>query len=61
MGWKSTIEISKRDAIKAIREVMGDELENKSPEELATMMYELNIGDDPNLPYLGYNFNIIET
>ena len=31
-----------------------------SNSELEDELYNLNYGDDPNLPYYGHNFNIIE-
>jgi hypothetical protein len=61
MGWKSTIELTRREAINVIMESLDktpyDEMTN---EELEDMMYGLNIGDDINKPYFGHNFTIID-
>ncbi len=59
MGWKSTIEITREEAIKAIilslDETPYDQMTN---EQLEDMMYKLDIGDDVDKPYYGYNFTI---
>ena len=59
MGWKSTLEITRRDAIMAIVQAMDktpyDEMTN---EELEQKMYDLNIGDELGLPYFGHNFTV---
>lgn len=59
MGWKSTIEITRKEAIQAIISSLDktpyDEMTN---EQLEDMMYQLDIGDDVNKPYYGYNFII---
>lgn len=61
MGWKSTIELTRREAIDAIMKSLDktpyDEMTN---EELEDMMYGLNIGDDINKPYFGHNFTITD-
>jgi hypothetical protein len=61
MGWKSTIELTRREAIDAIMKSLDktpyDEMTN---EELEDMMYGLNIGDDINKPYFGHNFIITD-
>jgi hypothetical protein len=59
MGWKSTIEITRKEAIQAIISSLDktpyDEMTN---EQLENMMYQLDIGDDVDKPYYGYNFTI---
>lgn len=59
MGWKSTIEITRKDAIRAIISSLDqtpyDEMTN---EQLKDLMYKLDIGDDLNKPYYGHNFII---
>jgi hypothetical protein len=59
MGWKSTIEITRKEAIQAIISSLDktpyDEMTN---EQLEDMMYQLDIGDDLNKPYYGHNFII---
>lgn len=57
MGWKSTITVTRRQAIQAIVQVIDktpyDEMTN---EELSDMMYQLGIGEDVGKPYYGHNF-----
>jgi hypothetical protein len=59
MGWKSTIEITRKEAIQAIISSLDktpyDEMTN---EQLEDMMYQLGIGDDVDKPYYGHNFII---
>lgn len=59
MGWKSTIEITRKEAIQAIMKSLDktpyDEMTN---EELIKMMEQLDIGDDVDKPYHGHNFII---
>lgn len=61
MGWKSSIEITRKEAIIAIiksqEETLYDQMSN---EQLEEMMSRLDIGDDPNKPYYGYNFIITD-
>lgn len=62
MGWKSTLDLTRKQAIQAIIGALDktpyDDMTN---EELKRMMYELGIGDDENLPYYGHNFIIYNT
>jgi len=59
MGWKSTIEITRKEAIAAIEKALNrDHYEDFTNEELEQMMYGLDIGDDIELPYHGYEFII---
>jgi hypothetical protein len=59
MGWKSTIDITRVEAIQAIMVSLDktpyDEMTN---EELKDIMYGLGIGDCTDKPYYSYNFNI---
>ena len=59
MGWKSTIEITRKEAIQAIISSLDktayDEMSN---EELEDIMYQMGIGDDIDKPYYGHNFTI---
>ena len=61
MGWKSTIFLTRKDAINAIMASLDktpyDEMTN---EELENVMYELEIGDDTEKPYYGHNFTICD-
>ena len=59
MGWKSTITLTRREAITAIRQCL-ETYETKSNFELEEIMYDLGIGDDPNKPYFGHNFEIVD-
>ena len=46
MGWKSTIEITRREAIAAIMLAMDKTpFDDMSNDELTMEMYDLNIGD----------------
>jgi hypothetical protein len=59
MGWKSTIELTRKEAIRAIIESLDETpYDEMSNEELENLMYELNIGDDVDKPYYGHNFII---
>jgi hypothetical protein len=62
MGWKSTIFLTRDQAIEAIIKSMNpipfDEMSN---DQLEDMMYGLNIGDDTNKPYYGYTFSVFDT
>jgi hypothetical protein len=59
MGWKSTINITRREAITAIMHAVDktpyDDMTN---EQLEDMMCELGIGNEIGLPYYGYNFDV---
>ena len=66
MGWKTTIDITRVEAIRAIKTVfykrglvLSDACYNvMTNEELKDIMYQLDIGDDVDNPYYSYNFNI---
>jgi hypothetical protein len=61
MGWKSTIDISRDQAISVILSSQDrKKYETMTNNELEDMMSELGIGDDPQLPYHGHNFNITD-
>lgn len=60
MGWKSTIDITRNEAIQAIINAIDKTpFDEMSDEELKNLMYSLDIGDDTDKPYYGHNFNII--
>ena len=60
MGWKSTIEITREEAIAAIINAMDrTPFDKMSDDELTDMMAGLGIGDNIDLPYCGHNFWII--
>ena len=60
MGWKSTISITREQATEAILIAQNKKREDPfagySNRELEEMLYELEVGDDRNLPYFGHNF-----
>lgn len=55
MGWKSTINITRDEAIKAIVEEMVT-LNDKTNKELEDMLEDYGFGDDSKLKWYGYNF-----
>jgi hypothetical protein len=59
MGWKSTIDITRTQALAL---VMNYALQcgNLSDSELEDLLETLGYGDNPKLPYVGYNFNIVK-
>lgn len=59
MGWKSTINITREEALKLCFSVLST-LHQKSNDELGDILESLGYGDDTNLPYYGYNFWITE-
>jgi hypothetical protein len=59
MGWKSTITITRSEAIRLIIEKIAN-FDNISNDELEIQLYNLGFGDDDNLPYYGYNFSIVD-
>jgi hypothetical protein len=59
MGWKSTIDITRTQALALIMDY-ALQCGNLSDSELEDLLETLGYGDNPNLPYVGYNFNIIK-
>lgn len=59
MGWKSTVDISRDEAIRLIHKRLNniDELSN---EELSEMLGSIGYGDDVGLKYLGCNFYVTD-
>ena len=55
MGWKSTREISRDEVIKLI----SWSLNSLSNEQLGNTLEGI-YGDDPNLPYYGHNFMVVD-
>jgi hypothetical protein len=55
MGWKSTIEITRDEAIRLIFNKLS-EAHKMSDNQLADVVESLGYGDDPDLPYFGHNF-----
>jgi hypothetical protein len=59
MGWKSTIDITRNEAIELIFARLST-VHRMSDSELADFMESLGYGEDKDLPYYGHNFNVIE-
>jgi hypothetical protein len=59
MGWKSTVDITRAEAISLIMSQLLL-LNDKTDSELEDMLYDMNFGDDLNLPYYGHNFNVTD-
>ena len=59
MGWKSTVNITRDEAIRLIFEKLGygNKLSNS---ELSDLVESLGYGDDINLPYFGHNFIVTD-
>ena len=51
MGWKSTVDISRSEALSLIFKRIND----ASNEELSLILTELGYGDETLLPYFGHN------
>ena len=58
MGWKSTIDISRAEAIDAIREDFF-KLDKKTNNELAVILMALGFGDDTEKKWYGHNFCVL--
>jgi hypothetical protein len=56
MGWKSTITITRSQAIGAIMQKILD----ANDSELADILDNLVFGDNSDLPWYGYNFQIVD-
>tara|TARA_R110000772_G_scaffold53327_1_gene122138 strand:- start:289 stop:471 length:183 start_codon:yes stop_codon:yes gene_type:complete len=57
MGWKSTIDITRAEAKRLILQKLVN-LDEMSNRELANMVEELGYGEEADLEYYGYNFNV---
>jgi len=55
MGWKSTINITREEAIEAIEEQMIT-LHDKTDSELVDMLEGYGFGDNSELKWYGHNF-----
>ena len=56
MGWKSSVEITRQEAINLII----SNIYRLSNEELGVGLEGLGFGDNPNLPHYGSNFSITD-
>lgn len=59
MGWKSTIEINREEAIRLISKSL-DTLDNLNNNDLLEILEKLGYGEKFGLEYYGYNFIIVE-
>jgi hypothetical protein len=59
MGWKSTVDISRKEAIQLVFARMAD-VHQMPDKDLGDMLATLGYGEDPNLPYYGYNFFVVD-
>lgn len=59
MGWKSTIDITRIEAKRLIIQKL-DMLDGLTNKELEDIVDGLGYGDDVNLQYYGYNFNVVD-
>lgn len=59
MGWKSTMDITREEAIRLImnRALSAHSL---TDHELADMLEFMGYGDNQELPYYGYNFYVTD-
>ena len=56
MGWKSTVDISRKEAMRLIH----GRIDELSDRDLADVLETMGFGDDTNLPYYGHNFFVID-
>ena len=59
MGWKSTVDITRDEAIRLIFTKLSYTYK-MSNSELEDMVESLGYGDDTHLPYYGHNFNVTD-
>ncbi len=59
MGWKSTVDITREEAIKLVFSRLST-VHMMSDRELCGLLDQLGYGEDTNLPYYGHNFMIRE-
>jgi len=59
MGWKSSIDITRKEAKRLIMQRLLD-LDGISNSELENRLEELGYGDNPDLEHFGYNFIITD-
>jgi hypothetical protein len=60
MGWKSTIDISREEAISLIQSRLTNDILNEmSNRELEDMVEDMGFGETPGLPHFGHNFIVV--
>ena len=61
MGWKSTIEISREEAIRLIQSKLSDERLSELPNrDIEYIMEDMGFGDNPDWEYFGHNFFVVK-
>ena len=61
MSLKSTIEISREEAIKLIQSKMSDEVfKSMLNRDIEYMMEDMGFGDNPDWEYFGHNFFVVK-
>ena len=62
MGWKSTTDLKREEVIDLIMSRINKITlcKDMSNEELEKILSDLGYGDNYDLPYYGFNFNIID-
>ena len=63
MGWKSSTTITRSEAIDMILKARNQEskFDHMSNDQLESLLYHYDYGDDPKKSYFGYNFCIVDT
>jgi hypothetical protein len=60
MGWKSTIEITREEAIRLIQKRMNEMILNSmTNRELEYIVEDIGYGDNPEWDYFGHNFFVV--
>jgi hypothetical protein len=61
MGWKSTIEITREEAIRLIIKRINENILNSmTNRELEYMVEDIGYGDNPDWEYFGHNFFVVK-
>lgn len=60
MGWKSTITITRQQAIYNLERYVSS-YEDMTNTQLEEAMCAAGFGDDVNYPYFGHNFDIVDS
>lgn len=59
MGWKSTVNITREEALSLCFSFLS-KLHTKSNEDLGDIVGALGYGEDQSLPYYGHNFWVVD-
>lgn len=61
MGWKTTVKITREQAINLILSARSRKpYDKKTNEELEQLLYENDYGDNPKLSHFGHNFIVVD-